>query len=305
MTYARLESYRSSQIFQIVFNHYMEEDERGFLNLGADKIYATTTATTKGETKPKEPKEETKKPKSDASPRVSLADLTNPDERNKKQKEWQQSVALLKNLIKTLYGDQPFYEKMMKERPSFLDELISSLTHTIDSIPKKNQPTKVEELANIKLPDEQLNSVFYKMLHGAPYKYAAEDQKGKQVQQPVEEVVAEDSSKDAAQIQDDFEDYKSPKGYVSLLDFITLKSHKKVRVYLAPREVLMAIFNNNDTVDSILNERKALYRQAMRDADTSELEKTFQGSFESKRDPSIDPEMLDFSVTKTNPKDYE
>jgi len=194
---------------------------------------------------------------------------------------------------------------MLKERPSFLDELVNSIVHTIDSMPKKDQPKKVEELANMKLPDEQLNTVFYKMLNGAPYKYAEEDKKGQQMAQPVEEGVAEDSSNDATVIKDDFDDFKSPKGYVSLLDFITLKPYQKVRIYLASREVLMAIFNNEDTVNSIINERKALFRQAMRDADTNELEKTFQGSFESKKDAEIDSDMLDFSVTKTNPKDYE
>jgi len=39
LTYARLESYRNSQVFQIFFTYYMEKDERGYQNLAAEKLY--------------------------------------------------------------------------------------------------------------------------------------------------------------------------------------------------------------------------------------------------------------------------
>src|ERR1700722_16850473 len=84
MTYARLESYRSSQLFQVVFEHYMRVDERALFNLDAKGQYDTISAPPKSEKTP-----QTKEPqqvKSPSSPRISISLLTNQPEREKKAK---------------------------------------------------------------------------------------------------------------------------------------------------------------------------------------------------------------------------
>ena len=111
------------------------------------------------------------------------------------------------------------------------------------------------------MPDPQLNDALYKMLNGAPYKYKNEDKK-KSENEPVESN-KEDTSQDHEQIKSEAEEYKSAPGYYSLLDFITLKPPPKIRLYLAPKELLQAIFHDQNVVNEILIERVELHRQAL------------------------------------------
>ena len=46
MTYAKLETYRSTQILDQFFNHYMQIEERGFINEDAVEKYKSTKMST-------------------------------------------------------------------------------------------------------------------------------------------------------------------------------------------------------------------------------------------------------------------
>lgn len=292
MTYARFETYRNSQIFQVFFNNYMEKDERGYVNLGAEKQYAATKGSSKDGSGGSQPKV-------NANRRISLALLASKDKREKQAKDWAQERLLLKNLINVLYNDQPFFQQVIQERPQVVDELINSLVQTIDGLPENKKLKKAEELANLKLGDPLLDLLFYKILHGAPYKEVIKEQPSLLPEQKEEKKgEAED---DDSSVQSESEEFKSTKGYFSLLDFVNVSPTLKIRVYLAPREVLMAIFNDQGIVDEMMLQRKALYKQANADGDLKALSETFQNQFEQRRPQDIDKSMLDFSVTKTNP----
>src|SRR5262245_46516291 len=110
LTYARLETFFSTQIFQVVFNNYMEKCERGCLSGQANRLYNEIKVSKKaGSNSPKVP----------ATSRLSLHLLLNKDERESHASEWGQRKILLKNLLHHLYGDQPFFKSLFKDRPFF------------------------------------------------------------------------------------------------------------------------------------------------------------------------------------------
>lgn len=301
MTYARLEVYRNSQIFQVLFESYMQKDERGYINLAAQREYDRTKGSKKGS------KESGNKV--DASPRISLSPLFKKQGKEEDPKEKERFLVLLKNLITSLYADQPFYREMQKQRPQFVDDVILALMRSVDSLPEAKRPKKAVDLANIHLGDDQLNEVYYKMLHGAPSKEIIEAQPSALLmQEPIEDNEHDDDESDAAIAEKEADEHKSPKGYYSLLDFVTLDPVKKVRIYLASPEVLEAIyFNNPDIVQEILRERRELYKEALgHDKEgIKSLSETFKNRFNNREDPLVGESILDFTVSKTDPKKYE
>lgn len=301
MTYARFESYRNSQAFQIIFKHYMQEEERGYINLQAEKTYKSITVTEK---------EGKAAAKIDASPRIGIG-LFFDKKRDSKTKEWEQTKILFKNLVRVLYEKQPFYTQIEQERPSFIDDLIKAITHSVDNVATEKKLSSPTDLANLKLDDPLLDKVLYKMLHGAFYKSVItntpEPTKALLNNEKSDEVEAETSIDDDDQ-STEIAEFKSPEGYYSLLDFVTSSSKPKIRVYLASKEVLQTIFPDPATVDAIIEERQRLYRQAISDSegnDTKQLDETFKNQFQRMKDPTIDDETLNFSVSKTNPKYYQ
>lgn len=306
MTYARLESYRSSQAFQIIFKHYMEESERSYINQGAEGAYARIQIPKQEESQEgKQKKDKETKPKKTAgtSPKIGIKLLLDP-KRDGQSKEWAQTQILLKNLMRNLYKEHPFYTDVEKEHPSLLDELIRETTRTIDLLPPDKRPKTAKDLGNLELPDPVLDSLLYKMLHGALYSnnFSKETPPEYTLKEETEEPKGE-ATEDEENPGDETE-FHSPEGYYSLLDFITEKHTPKVRIYLASQEVLQAIFPDRDTVAAIMAEREQLHKRALAGEDVNELDETFKNQFLRLKDPEIDDESLNFSVSKTNPKYY-
>lgn len=302
MTYARLESYRNSQAFQTIFKHYMQETERGVINGQAQTVYDSIVVKEeddkKGETK--------KNPAIDANPRIAIGLLFDP-KRDSQAKDLEQTKVLLKNLIETLYDKQPFYQKIQHQRPTFIDELIHSIMKTVDDLPTEKKPKKTTDLGNLKLPDPVLDDALYKILHGAPnLNVLTEEQKSADQQNDSNKFSEDDIATTDEEVESGQESdaYQSTGGYYSLLDYVIGKKKPKIRVYLAPRNVLLAIFKDDATVNSIMVERESLYRQAVDSEKMEPFNESFKNQFEKLRDQAIDPETLNFSVSKTNPKYY-
>lgn len=299
MTYARLETYRNSQVFQILFENFMQKDERGYINMVAEKKYETTKGSTresgKGSTK-----------KVAASPRVSLNLLFKKTEKEGAPQAVEHFKALLKNLMTTLYEEQPFYQQIYEKRPSFIDDIVAALIRTVENLPENQKLKKTTDLANLTLGDDQLDDTFYKMLHGAPYKEVFERVEAPP-EEKAEEVQSDEDPSDSSIIEKEAEEHQSPKGYYSLLDFITLQPLDRVRVYLAPKEVLKAVYRNDAIVNDIIRKRGELYHQAqLTDSDgIKSLSESFKNEFQNRQDPTVGDDVLDYTVTKTNPTKYE
>lgn len=299
MTYARLDTFRGSQAFQTVFKDYMEKEERELFNVQAKPTYDSITVNTgNGGGK--------SNPKVEGSPRLGIALLLDKTKRESKSKEWDQTRLLLKNLIETLYAKQPFYQAAVEKRPSLPDDLINAITHAIDELPKEKKLKKPEDLANLKLDDPELDLILYKILQESPSQKIVPEKNTilkNDVQASVEPEI--DISQSDPNIAEDGQEHRSIEGHFSLLDFLTEKGEPKIRVYLAPREVLEAIFHNPQTVDAIITTRRQLHNQARGKGDTKELSASFKDQFERSKDPSVDAASLSFDVTTTNPKNYE
>lgn len=303
MTYTRVETYRSSQIFQLIFEHYMQGSERGFINQAAETIYNDIKVTTKSA---KNGEKEGKKKSSGASSRISIAWLFDKKPSDQKPQEVQQMQLLLKDLILQLYSPQSFFQKAIQENPYIVDELLSNIRDAIARLPSDKKMKKTSELSSLILPNEELNTLLYKMLRGATYEEVIKPPSF-EYQESNEIVNGDKSETDEEAVSTEsnqVEDHHSPKGYYSLLDFITMNKSSKIRVYLAPKEVLQTIFPDKGTVERILYEREEFYREARRGADTDSLETHFKNQFDSQRNPSIDEATLDYSISKTNPKTY-
>lgn len=303
MTYARLESYRNSQAFQIVFKHYMQDKERGFINGKADDVYKSIIVHEKEEEKPGEDKAK-KNPRADGSPRIAIGLLFEKN-RDSKKDDWDQTRILLKKLIINLYENQPFYQKVAAGRPMIVDDLIAAITQAIDQIPDDKALKKTGDLANLKLADPVLDSLLYKILHGAFYMNAHIDGQNLVLPEVSTDNISDDDSEAMSDEPGQSVEYKSPEGYYSLLDFVTGKQKPKIRVYLAPRSVLMAIFKNDKpTVENIIQERERLFQQASHSDQLDQLSESFKNQFERLHDHDINDETLNFTVSKTNPKYY-
>jgi hypothetical protein len=130
-----------------------------------------------------------------------------------------------------------------------------------------------KELADLDLGDPMLKDVFYKMLRGTRSK----------------------KNHDAA-------------GYPPLTDFITVKNEKKqISVYLASQELLFVLFDSKDVVNLILDERKKIHTEVTRKKDGLDLgaaAEQLKSFCANKLSPDIDPELVSFNVSKSDPKKY-
>lgn len=292
MTWARLESYRNSQSVQIVFYDY---NERSYINNQADRVYGSIIVQDK-EQKPN------RNARVDASPRIGIGLLFEPN-RGAQAEDWEQTKVLFKKLIHSLYDGQPFYKKIIAKRPLLIDELIDAITKAIDLLPKEKLPKKTGDLANLVLDDFELNQFLYQILRGVPTINGANpEQKESEGQFNLKQDVT--SNENEEEVSPSADEYRSPEGFYSVLDYVTGKKNQKIRVYLAPRSVLLAIFSDRTTVENIINERESLFQQALTSEKMDALSETFKNQFERMKDPSIDGNSLNFSVTKTNPKYY-
>lgn len=297
ITYAKLDAFRGARAFQTVYEEFMQKDERGMINARAEKVYDSVVINTK---------DGTEKPRNSGTARIGIKLFVDKQARIKGD-EWSQTKILFKNLLDVLYQDQPFYQDLAAKRSSFVDEIIEELVQSIDELPREMKPKTAADLANIRLPDPQLDKALYFMLRGAPYKQIGQPQQSDQrsrLEEGNQEEVEPDTTtpEDQKLEEEEMQEHVSSKGYYSLLDFVTLSAPPKVRIYLAPREVLMAIFLDPRTVDSVIQERAELHKQAKAGSDVKELGTKFKNEFERYKDPLIDEKSLDFSVSKTRPK---
>lgn len=323
ITYARLETYRNNAGTQFIFTHYMQKLERAPFNAIEAEWYDTITSSApKKERTAGEGQEKSRKsiPRSGATSRLSFYYFVNEKGREKDQKEFLASLAMAKKLLFVLYSEQQFYKNMERERPGFLDEIFTSIMAAVDKLPDDKKITDAKELANLDLGDKKLNEVFYKMLKGIPnfdgtaprpsekseeaQATASVDEGGEEpdADGKIDEITSEEMK--PAPAHSDV--YSGDGGYPSLLDFITLKNSKGIRLYLAPRAVLLAIFGDTNTVNAIIDYRKSLYGQ-LKSKKMTKIEATeaFKQHFGAQHAEGTDTAFFNYDVTTTNPKEYD
>jgi hypothetical protein len=129
---------------------------------------------------------------------------------------------------------------------------------------------RIEDISHLNLDDAELQEAFYHMLKGTISK------------DKLEEIELENSR-------------MKEKSYISLLTFINFNgasSTPKIVVQHAPREILKAIFVNDEIVEAIVARRKELTAGKDNGGSTA-----FANEFKDKRRPGLDDALLDFKIT--------
>lgn len=167
---------------------------------------------------------------------------------------------LVKNLISQLYGKENFYKEIEEKNPNFLDALLLTL--------KGFATEKISDiggLSKIDLKDPDLQRFWYFLLKKNP-----DERKG-----------------------------KGGCAKISFYDFLSESYKTQVRVFLAPKEILLAAFKDDEViVNQILEKRQELYNQVDKDYPLDLATEDFQNAFQGYTDF---PDILDFTITKTKP----
>lgn len=295
LTYARLDNFRNYSGMQAEFERYMQHLERAYPNQIAKQWYDTTIANS-NDGGPKD------RADTDASPRLSFLVLIDADVRGKNEKAYQQNMQWAKKLIYNLYSKQPFLKEELDKNDRFIENLLEDLSRVVSGLPKKKRPKQTDDLANLRL-DPEYETVFYSMLKGC---LSADDPSSQTNPagrvEPIVENGKNDDEKDNAE---EALQSSSTKAYTSLLNYITLMDKKKIRVFLASRELLLAIFESPAIVDQMIRERYSFYRLVKNGGLTAkEAGEQFKAAFQSSI-PAESEQFLNFQVTKTNPLDYD
>jgi len=335
MTYAKIDTYRYFTLTQFEFEKYMRFIERGYINQSAQKWYDSTVAnstsgggagaavppkltasggvsanqtpSTNGARASTDNTDTSSQPinKAKSSTHLNIRILINPVDRAADEKLYQQVRQWTKNLMTVLYKDQRFFLDMMQTRPSFMDEILDNLYQTVQNLPLDQKIKKVNDLANLTLGNG-LEETFYFMLKGCPnFDLASQPLFSPPLITENVNTSIQNQDDDADNAQE-AEEYSAGKGYSSILNYVTLGPSGQIRVYLASKELLLAIFGQPDVVDNIINTRYQLYLQVKRDDNfkaseaTQQFANQFKGSIQN-----ADESLFDFKVSKTNPRDYD
>jgi hypothetical protein len=298
LTYAKIDNFRYFVATEAQFEYYMNNLENAYGNAAAKRWYDTTIAKRQNSS----PQD---KQGSTGSPRLGFKILIDPQMQQKEPLAYQQTLAWTKQLMHNLYGKYAFFKDALEKRPSFIDELLDHLKRAVEELPEERRPKEASDLANLNVGPE-LQNIFYLMLKGCPID-GAKDQQSQALKHKERPTLKLPSPEDMGDDEHDTAlaamEGPSKEGYDSLLNYINLNNTTKLRVYLAPKEVLGVAFGS-DTADTIIATRAQLYQSIVR-GDTTPQQATaqFKSLFESYIRGS-DTQMLDFKVSKTNPSNY-
>lgn len=228
------------------------------------------------------------KGKRNANARLCFSVIFDKNEREANDDLYKQHRFLLKSLMQILYSGSEFYQKIEEKRPQFLDELIDGMIAACESKKIKF----VQDSYKLILPDSELQDVFYQMMTGIKKEEAKKT-----------EIIDDDDDEDTP--ADPAVEFPKEKGWISLREFFHFnQNQKEIRVYLASKEVLMAIFGDEATANEIIQLREALFLKVASNAMDVGIANQKLEEFKSKKRAEIKDQLLDFTVTKTNPKNY-
>lgn len=195
--------------------------------------------------------------------------------RDKHANEAKQYRVLLAELIKIVYGDAGFYKELIKKNSDFVEDMFKKIEEVAENVPHK-VILQTKDLARLDLGDPELQEAFYHILKGTILR----------------EKLLE---------MENMTPRMKEKAYVSLLTYV--HNHGKedkpppaIRIALAPREILKAIFIKDEIVEAIILKREELGGKD-RDSGADEM---FKSEFINKRRPGLDENLLDFKLSSNS-----
>lgn len=224
-------------------------------------------------------------PGAEGASKIDFRFITDPKYPEFHPKEFPLMQEVLERLILSLYADMNFLKELLQRRPQVVIELFDALRKVNADLPEKQRYNSIKKLIKMPLKDPELETLRYELLRNSP------------VSSKMMELL---NFKPAGEKDSGASDCIE----VSLKDFLIEKRKKKIRVYLAPRAILYAVFQDMDAVEQVVAYRLGLYREVSRKEeprDAGDATKDFREyctSFAGIND--LEP-ILDFAVTTTKP----
>lgn len=193
---------------------------------------------------------------------------------------------LLTRLLTVLYKNQPFFEEAKQQEGHLEEGVIQDMMAQGTHLAKKNGLKYREDLATLELDNSLHQGVLYKILKGNTPQ-ASQDSIEKGELPPL----------------------TSPENYYSLCDFIEIADTQRrtvMSVYLAPKELLEALFQNEETANDVLRKRMEVYEavKAQKNTNKAEQGEEFREYVKRRLPADINPDIIDLEISSTNPLNY-
>ncbi len=282
ISYQGLAHYKSNALIRGIWDRIIRIEEPCAFNQAVQAEYRLLKGASVSKKKQLED-EEKEDGEAKGSAKINFRFLIDPEMVSKHPKETEQMELLLKNLIAQLYGDQPFFKDLVEKRPTIVADMLHALRTFSEELGDKKINT-IEKLTQVGLKDETLENLWHQLLRNNPVSNATKERLFNLSNDP--ELCYQ----------------------TNLTKYLSNSNVQQIRLYLAPRPLLLALLEDPALVDDLLKKRKELYKAVKKknnpmtpDAATNEL-KTFASKF-----PTLAPyeAILNYKVTKTNPSDYE
>lgn len=291
-THVQLENFKGFYVVKTEYNNFIKQKERAVFNEREERLYRNASSS-KGPSKTKP------RGKNNSNRNINFRLLLDPEAKEKDQEKYLQHRLMLKDLMILLFQHTAFYKDIDQKRPTFLDELLDRMVQ----VTKQQEIKTPQEVSKLNLQDDDLQFFYYSMMQGV--QKGADKESEKEPVKKVETYKLEETeeSEEEPPVADEDEEFEPDTQSISLKNYLHFNpNQKQIKVWLASKELLQVIFQDSNTADAIIAKREELYPQIDKigkDIATQELEK-----FKAKKRSDIQDNLLDFQVSKTNPKDY-
>lgn len=184
-----------------------------------------------------------------------------------------------------VYARHEFFQKASEENPNLIPAIWNEVSKYLKEKEEEKKPIKqVNKLVGVKFSDPELEKVWMEMLKDdrVDPQSLAESCKNKK---------------------------KAPKYFPTILKFLQARGEASLalRIQLLPRELLVAIFQDESTVENIMSERYTLYKQVSnadekeRPAIKKRASEEFENHFKGALPAGFPPDKANFQITGTRP----
>lgn len=277
ITYSSLNRFVKSEVQAHEWQERIRAQARVKYN---QSLYAQSKPKAKDETKASETKKEEKKKTEIGKGTLPGQFLLNPGFRQQHPEDFIKYGELFKAVVRQLYFEQPFFKNLEKDRPQFLDEIMREIVE----ISERGKPiASFNKLMFEKWSDPNLKRAFSLMLAESP-----------SYRKPLKERIEKEHEEEEKE-----ESIVNRNGIVTLNDYFHFIYKDKIRLWLAPKPVLIALFRNTELVDALIHDRKQNYSKLITGVyGRDELEKYLYETYGGKS--AYEP-FIDYTVTKTRP----
>ena len=286
ISYQGLAHYKANALVRGIWDRIIRIEEPCSFNSSVENEFKQIKGTrlTKKAQAELEEKEDTE---AKGAAKINFRFLTDPALAEKSPKETEQMSLLIKKLILILYGDQAFFKELYQPRPTIIQDITNALRALSEEMGEKKIGS-TKKLAQISLKDENLEKLWHQLLRKNPV--------SSQAQQLIFNLTQEQMQKGGDNLC--FE--------TNLIAYLSNSNVLQLRIYLAPRPLLLALLDDPNLVNELIQKRKELHKEITRknnpitsEEATNEL-KTFAEKF-----PTFGQfdAIINYKVTTTPPSD--